>query len=111
MSKNERNSIAAMGLALGTMGIGRGGNEKINKAADEVCLEEMKTIEGAMKELGEIVRDASENGCEHSHLVEILERMTSLATATSTLRMSIGLGMPPMFAGGMIDGMNSKSGN
>ena len=111
MSKDDSNGFAALGLALGTMGLGRGGNDETRKAADEVCLEEMKTLERAMEALGEIVHDASENGFEHSHLVEILERMTSLATATSTLRMSIGLGTPPIFGAGLMDGLNGKSGN
>lgn len=108
MSKNSDNdtSLAALGMALGTMGMGSGrmslSEEK--KDADKSCVkalahmaETMETLSGLVKDLRSVEKP---DEFDHENIVELTGKMATLATSMSTLRMSIGLGAAPSIPGG-----------
>lgn len=108
MSKNEdnNNGLAALGMALGTMGMnsGRMSVSEEKREADKSCAkalshmaETMETLAGLVKELRSVEK---KDEFDHENIVELTGKMATLATSMSTLRMSIGLGAAPGMPGG-----------
>ena len=104
MSKNNDNdtSFAALGMALGTMGMtsGRMSLSEEKKDADKSCAkaladmaETMETLSGLVKNLCSVERP---DEFDYENIVELTGKMATLATSMSTMRMSMGLGASPM---------------
>ncbi len=116
MSRKEDNdtNLAALGMALGTMGMtgGRMSLSEEKRDADKSCAkalahmaETMKALSGLVKDLC-IVEKPNEFGnmekleeFDHENIVELTGKMATMATSMSTLRMSLGLGAAPVIPG------------
>ena len=108
MSRKEDNdtNIAALGMALGTMGMtgGRMSLSEQKKAAAKSCAkalahkaETMEALSGLVKDLRSVEKP---DEFDHENIVELTGKMATLATSMSTLRMSMGLGAAPAIPGG-----------
>lgn len=108
MSKNSDNdtNIAALGMALGTMGMtgGRMSLSEEKKEADKSCAKALAHMAETMEALSGLVKDLRNvekpHDFEHDKIVELTGKMATLATSMSTLRMSLGLGAAPSIPGG-----------
>lgn len=108
MSKNSDNdtSLAALGMALGTMGMtnGRMSLSEEKKDADKSCAKALAYMAGTMETLSDIVKALKNvekpDEFDHENIVELTGKMATLATSMSTLRMSMGLGAAPLMPGG-----------
>ena len=108
MSKNSDNdtSLAALGMALGTMGMtgGRMSLSEEKKDADKSCAKALAHMAETMEALSGLVKDLRSvekpDDFDHENIVELTGKMATLATSMSTLRMSLGLGAAPSIPGG-----------
>ena len=108
MSKNSDNdtNLAALGMALGTMGMtgGRMSLSEEKKDADKSCAKALAHMAETMEALSGLVKDLRNvekpDNFEHDNIVELTGKMATLATSMSTLRMSLGLGAAPVIPGG-----------
>lgn len=107
MSKSDDNNtnLAALGMALGTMGMnsGRMSLSEEKKDADKSCAKALEYMAGTMEALSEVVKALGNTEklveFEYENIVELTGKMATLATSMSTLRMSIGLGAAPGMPG------------
>lgn len=108
MSKNNDGNIdiAALGMALGTMGMtgGRMSLSEEKKDADKSCAKALAHMAGTMEALSGLVKDLRSvekpDKFDHENIVVLTGKMATLATSMSTLRMSMGLGAAPVIPGG-----------
>ena len=108
MSRKEDNdtNIAALGMALGTMGMTgcRMSLSEEKKDADKSCAKALAYMAGTMEALSDLVRALKNvekpDDFDHDNIVELTGKMAALATSMSTLRMSLGLGAVPGIPGG-----------
>lgn len=108
MSKDNNSNnvnLAAMGMALGTMGMNSGRMEAspTHVDADKTCLKALGSMAETMDALSNLIKGAKNpDEFAHENIVDLADRMSNMATAMSTLRMSMGLGyMRSMSGGGM----------
>lgn len=108
MSKNNDGNIdiAALGMALGTMGMnsGRMSASEEKRDADKSCVKALAYMAGTMEALSDLVRALKNvekpDEFDHDNIVELTGKMATLATSMSTLRMSMGLGAALAIPGG-----------
>lgn len=108
MSRKEDNdtNLAALGMALGTMGMtgGRMSLSEEKKDADKSCAKALAHMAETMEALSDLVRALKNvekpDDFDHDNIVELTGKMATLATSMSTLRMSMGLGATPIIPGG-----------
>ena len=108
MSKNSDNdtNLAALGMALGTMGMtgGRMSLSEEKKDADKSCAKALAHMAETMEALSGLIKDIrnveKSDDFDHDNIVELTGKIATLATSMSTLRMSLGLGAAPVMPGG-----------
>lgn len=92
---NSNNNLAALGVALGAMGMNSNRMEQgpTHAEADKTCLKALSSMAETMDALNNLIKGA-ENPDEfaHENIMDLADRMSNMATSMSTLRMSMGLG-------------------
>lgn len=107
VSKNDdTTNLAALGVALGTMGM-NGGRMRLSedkKDADKSCAKALAYMAGTMEALSDLVRALKcvekPDEFDRENIAELTGKMATLATSMSTLRMSMGMGAAPDMLGG-----------
>ncbi|MBQ7887315.1 MAG: hypothetical protein IJ313_10535 [Clostridia bacterium] len=103
MGKDDSsNNLAALGLAMGAMGMNSGRMEKseTHKEADKACVSALNSMAETMDKLNNLIKDAEKpNEFTLDSIADLAERMSSMAASMSTLRMSIGLGFTSSYPG------------
>ena len=94
-NNNSNNNLAALGVALGAMGMNSNRMEQgpTHAEADKTCLKALSSMAETMDALNNLIKGA-ENPDEfaHENIMDLADRMSNMATSMSTLRMSMGLG-------------------
>ena len=97
MSKdnNSNNNLAALGVMMGTMGMNSNRMEQspTHAEADKTCLKALASMAETMDALNNLIKSAEKpDEFAYENIVDLADRMSSMATSMSTLRMSMGLG-------------------
>lgn len=108
MSKidDSNTNLAALGMALGTMGMnsGRMSLSEEKKDADKSCAKALASMAETMDALNNLVKSIQhlekQDEFDYENAVELTGKMATLATSMSTICMSIGLGAAPSIPGG-----------
>lgn len=105
MSKDDNsNNLAATGMMLGMLGMNGGKVEltESHKEADKACISALCSMAETIEKMNALIKSAEDpDEFGYENIEDMAERMTSMASSMSTLRMSIGLGnmRSPMSAG------------